>query len=262
LRLKTLITLYILLTAATAHARVFSFGNNWVAAYFRGTAGMSQVADDAYADTSGTDTLYTDEVEYNFGGELGFSFLLGDRIVLRAGIEGLQTKDMATEGKKSTGAKYFDVESRATVFNPNLTVEYSFNNQGTSRFYSFAGVGTSTVKVSNNYSPTTLANTDYVLGGATPYKETWEASAQSYHFGFGWEASMFDNVTFNFEAGWRMLDINKFKYAAAGDVVRDAGEITVAEGDVVLDNNGKKVDLDMGGAFVGVMFRFYIPPLN
>jgi hypothetical protein len=244
-----------------AEARVFSFQTNGTSAYLKGTGAYSSIGDKAFADSSGTDTIFSDRVAYNFSGELGFSFLLKQGLNIRFGFEGLQTKSVDTIGKYRTNkAKYMDLNSKITVFNPNMALEVDIKNLGTYRYFIFGGAGYANVKVINDYTVTAAGVTHY--GSAAAYKETWAADVLSYQAGMGWEGFVFDNVTFGLDAGWRFLDISQFKYNADATVIRGLGSMAAAKGDVVVDDTGKKMVLDMGGPFVGITFKFYLPSFN
>ncbi len=262
IRLRFLFLSLFLFSGSVAHARVFNFKDSWAAAYFRGTGGVSKSSDNAYEHTSGSSTAFEDEVDYNFSGEIGFAFLLGDALSLRFGAEGLQTKSIIATGTNAAGTiDYMDVDSKSVAFNPNFTAEVDVFNSGTSRAFVFAGAGYAEVKVTNDYSMT-AAGTGIYAGSPNTFKETWAASAINYNAGAGYEMFILDNVTFTIDAGWRVLNVTDFEYAAATTVIRGATSQAVAAGATVVDNFGNKPELDLGGAFVGVMFKFYIPPLN
>lgn len=247
---------------SAAQARIFNFKDTWVSAYVRGTGGMSQVEDDLYAKTSGTDTRFNRDVDYNFSGEIGFAFQLGHQAVFRLGVEGLQTKNIEVTGRRSSDSeKYMTVETTAAALSPNAVVEVGVYNTGTSRAFVFGGAGYSMVKVGHDYTLEAAATTDYA-GSITPYKETWVGNAISYQVGAGWESFIFDNVTFSVEAGWRQLKVKDLTYDSNTTVIRGGSGSAVTSGSDVRDNNGNLVTLDLGGYFVGVMFKFYIPPLN
>lgn len=248
--------------ALPAQARVFSFKDNWVAAYFRGTAAQSVLGDDLYSKTSGNNTTFSDEVEYNFGGELGVAFLLSERLTTRVGIEGLQSKNITATGFQSgTATRYMDVESRAIAVSPNVNFEFIVQQWPTSRLYFMAGAGYSQVKVSNEYTLETPATTDYG-GSQASYKETWVASGLSYTWALGWELHLLDNVTLNIDGGWRYMAWDELKYDADVTAVRGGLGTNLTKGSVVKDNSDQKVSVDLGGPFVGLTFKFYIPPLN
>jgi hypothetical protein len=252
------------LVAVPTQARVFSFQDNWVSAYLRGTGGPSQVGDSAYADTSGDLTSFDgSEPDFNFSGELGFAFMLGDKFALRIGIEGLRSKGVeATGNSVLLSSKHMDVESVVSSFNTLLTAEYEFAERDGLRYFWFGGGGYGKAKVTNDYTTTGVAIAEYGGGTPTSYKEAWYQNVMTYHFGVGMETYMLDNVTFNLEAGYRYMPINKFYSEDSQTVLRGGAPSSVSKGATVMDNNGSQVELDMSGFFVGVAFRFYIPPLD
>ncbi|MCB0349919.1 MAG: hypothetical protein KDD38_01975 [Bdellovibrionales bacterium] len=258
--LRVLLLVGLVCITSSANARVFSFKDSWVSAYFRGTGGVSKVADNAYEHTSGSDTQFEDDVDYNFSGEIGFAFLLGESLSFRAGVEGLQTKSIIATGTNGATTDYMDVDSKSVAFNPNVSLEFGFLNTGTSRAYVFAGAGYANVKVTNAYSLTT-AGAAYYTAPAT-FKETWAATVLNYNVGAGYEMFILDNVTFSIDGGWRFFKASGFEYDSATTAIRGAGAGAVASGATVTDNLGNKPELDLGGAYVGIMFKFYIPPLN
>jgi hypothetical protein len=69
---------------------------------------------------------------------------------------------------------------------------------------------------------------------------------------------MLDNVAVILEGGWRQLSTEKLKHEASVTSVNGA----VTDGDDATKNDGGKRAFDMGGPFVGVALRFYVPPLN
>jgi hypothetical protein len=255
---------FVSVVATPARARVFSFQDNWVAAYLRGTAGQSSVGDSATEDTSGNLTnVIENDVDYNFSGEIGFSFLLGDTSALRVGVEGLQTRGVSAIGNSTSvgSPKHMDIESKATVFSPVVALEWSFAGKDNTRYFAFGGAGYSQVKVSNDYTLNALAGADYGTA-VTAYKDAWYANVLAYHVGVGMENYLLDNVTLSLEAGYRLLDVSEFSYQDSGSVLRGGAMTAVTKGGTVTDNTGAKVDMDLGGVFVGLMFRFYIPPLH
>lgn len=249
------------MVSAPVQARVFSFNDAWVSAYFRGTGGVSKVGDNAYEHTSGSLTAFEDEVDYNFSGEIGFAFQMSEFMAFRIGAEGLQTKGITVTGTNAAGTTdYMDIESKSVVFNPNATLEYSFLNTGTSRLFLFAGAGYSDVKVTNDYALTAAGQALY--GAPASYKETWSSMVLNYNVGVGYEVFALDNVTFSIDTGWRFFKVSDFEYDSATTVVRGGASQSVAAGASVTDNLGNDIELDLGGVFVGVAFKFYIPPLN
>jgi len=230
-----------------------------VAAYIRGAGGMTAMNNEAYNGTSGNNTAFGDGPQYTFAGELGFAFLLSDTTAVRIGLEGVESKPISTTGTAySNGATLMDVSSLVTVFNPNLTFEFAFENTGVSKLYMFLGGGYAIAKVNNSYSN---VNTG-AYGSAASYSETWQGNAISGTAGVGFEYHTFDNVTFALEGGYRYMKFATLTQDGSDTVIRGTTTTTVSSGQTVVDGYGNDVHIDMSGLFVGVMVRFFIPPLN
>lgn len=260
MRLATIVLFIIV--ADFAEARVFSFTNSWVAGHIRGTGGLSSVSNDAYETTSGSSTRFRnrDSVDYNFSGEAGFTFVLSDKIELQVGLEGIQSKNNKAKGYSAGGSQLMSVDSKVTVFNPTLRVGYIFKTVENSRLSTYLGVGYATVKVANDYSLTSAGTTQY--GGSATFKESWYTNTISYDLGASWEFFLFDNSTLTLSGGWRILNATNFTVEHDSAAIRGSTSTNITKGTDVTDNTGKDVSLDMGGAYVGVTFRFYIPPLD
>lgn len=249
--------------AAVAHARVFSFSDSWMVAYLRGTGGMSNISDDAYAHSTGSNTTFDREVEYNFSGEIGLSLLMGEKLSVRFGVEGLKGQEVKTRGTLITDPNdTIDIESSVLAFSPVATIEYSYLNLGAMRLYGFAGLGYSTVTVTTEHTLSADSKT-YYAHPANTYKETWEGDPTiSYQLGTGFEYFTMDNVTISMDVGWRFFHVKEFSYKESATVIRGSTAVDVGRGDTVRDDGGHIIDLDMGGLFVGLMFKFYIPHMD
>ncbi len=254
----------ILFFIPAAEARVFSYADSWLAAYLRGSVGMSSLNDKAYADTVGTDIAFKDGVDYNFGGEIGLAVLLSETLTLRLGVEGLGALTARDEGQDpNVVAGNVESVSHVSVFNPMATAEYVYHSIGGLRLFTMAGIGYATVKVSNEYTLASGMPALYSYSGNNPYKESWESSPIiSWQIGTGLEYSFMSNVTINLDVGWRFLEATKFTHKSAQEVIRGNAATTVKAGGTVRDNADRAVQLDLGGVFAGVMFKFYIPNFN
>lgn len=252
-----------MLFAPAAHARVFSFTDNWLVAYFRGSGGMSNLSDDAYAETTGNNTDFDRQVEYNFSGELGLALLMGDNTTLRLGVEGLKAQEIKTRGKLiSNPANYIDIENSVLAFSPMATLEMNYLSYDSLRLYGFLGFGYTSVSVTSENTLNAGAKTYYSYSGG-PYKESWKSDPFiSYHLGTGFEYFVVDNATISLDFGWRFMHVKEFEYKESATVIRGATSTAVEKGDKVRDDGGRIVDLDFGGLFVGLMFKFYVPQLD
>ena len=65
------------------HARVFNYQEAWLAVYMRGTSGLSAISQEAFANSSGTDTGLDGKSKYTYSGELGLSLSLSRSANLR-----------------------------------------------------------------------------------------------------------------------------------------------------------------------------------
>jgi hypothetical protein len=252
--LKILIFIFI---SFQSEARVFSFKDADMSVYLRGTGGLSQAGSDAWKFSSGNQTFFDskDGVDYNFSGELGFlaSF---KKMNIRLGFEILQTKDAKVSGNDNLAVKLMDVESRSIAFTPNVTLEFNILEQGTTRYLLFLGGGYSTVDITNRYTLTTAGTTAY---GAIPdYKEDVSGKAITLEAGVGTEFLLLDNVTLFLDVGYRELSVPELYF--------DETIITVsgnrAKGERATKENGNPRSIDLGGAFIGLSLRFYLPPFK
>ncbi len=227
-----------------------------------GTGGTTTQSGEAYNGTSGSDTGFVDKVKYDFSGEFGFTFLLGEKVAMRIGVEGVQSKSITALGNSyGSGTNYLSVVSGSTVFNPNLTFESAFANSGTSRYFGFIGGGYASAKVNNSYTMTAAGQTQYASTPAT-FGDEWQGTAISADAGLGAEYFIFDNVTISLVGGYRYMNFSTLTYVKAGSAFHNGTYQTVTAGENVTDTFGKAVHVDMSGYFGGMMLRFFIPPLN
>jgi hypothetical protein len=248
-----------LLSGEVAEARVFNMKDSSVAAYFRGTFGESNARDSAFYDTGGWATVFDEEVKSNVSGEMGFTLNLGESFVFRGGVEGLQTRKLVTQGTLAyTQSSLFSLTSTVLAFHPNAALEYNFSTGPASRKYVYAGAGYATVRVKNEFSYTDLGYT-YYGPGERNIKETWETTALSYFAGVGWEVFILDNVTVAMDAGYRIMPTSGYTYAYSGVANEN---FPVAKGEDVWTVSGAKPEIDMGGYYLGITIKFYLPSMD
>lgn len=246
------------LWSVAASARIFSFEDLRVAAFFRGTGGMHMMGQDAFSQSSGSSTYFEskDSPSFNYSGEIGLLFQMGDNFAARIGIEGLQTRQIEAPGYNGTGTHLMTVDSKIVAFVPNLTFDFNLSKTPTTKSFFFIGGGYVQVKGTNEYDLTTDGSTEY--GGAADYKEVVSGTAFMGQAGLGFEFLFVDNATLTTEVGWRYLPISDLEYTQ--DVTTVTG--AKSKGAKAVNNNGRARTYDMGGPFVGIALRFYIPPLN
>ena len=255
--LRVLWVFLIFVLGPQAQGRVFEFKDEWLAGYIRGTGTWSQLGTAPYGSSSGGQTSFADKPKYHMSGEFGFVWTPTDRIGLRLGLEAIMSqKQEGIEGKDSGGSVLMSLDSQVRVFNPNLTLELSFISEDKRKFFMFVGGGYSQVRVSNEYELTAAGQALYSL--SDNYKESLEGLAYSGHLGFGYEMHMVDTVSVLFELGYRHFIARELNHRDGIQTVNG----NFSEGSVALKNNGDKRQLDMGGAFLGVSFRFYMPDFS
>ena len=243
----------ILAAAPEASARKFSFSTEDMAAYFRGTGGMSAVEQSAFDKSSGTDTtLSSEKSSFNYGAELGFLFKIHESLNFRVGAEILQAKVSDVKGTNSSGAERFTLESDIFAFNPMVNVEYVWGTGENSRFVGYFGFGYASVRLDNKYEMTATGATEL---SQNTFTEKSDGSFINGVVGIGWEGLFVDNTTVMLDAGYRFLDVNKLKHSADNPVM---GGGTAAKGSEVTNADGSQRTFDLGGPYIGLSFRFYI----
>jgi len=239
---------------AVASARVFNFKEAGLAAYLRGTGGQSAVGQDPFGNSSGTDTVISEETGLNYSGEIGVQWAMGDKTNLRLGAEAIQHRPVSeAKGANSNQQERFTLESEVFIFNPNLTLEYVFKSAGSFRYYGLIGAGWADVTVDNHYQMTALGTSEL---GVTDFYEKMHATAYSGHIGGGIEALFTDNVTASLDMNYRYLKVPTLKYK--GDTTSIVAPGGVGKGEEVLNQEGGKRSLDLGGFYIGITFRFYL----
>ncbi|MBT4761814.1 MAG: hypothetical protein HOO06_08975 [Bdellovibrionaceae bacterium] len=247
--------LFILIFSFSAQARVFDFSGESLAAYFHTTGGLSKIGDLAYSNSSGASTVFTDTVPYHPGFELGFLFGIGGAMVVKAGAELIQTKQLtAISGKNASGTELFTLSSRVFAFNPNLTFEFNISQDKTSRFFFALSAGWSIIDMDNDYTFSATGKSE--LSVAADYIEKSQATMITYGSYIGYEILAVDNVTFLMNVGYRHIPVSQFEYK--NDYADLIGSLQKTKGEAVVNNDGSIRSMDFGGPFVGLGFRFYI----
>ena len=250
---KFLALVLVSLASATSEARVFSYKERWFAPFVRGSMGYSRVNDSAFADSSGYNTSTSGGVDWNYGGEFGFAIGLTDSLFMRVGAEVLNMKDGDAKGKSAAGVDWMTIDSSVFVFNPNVGFDYYYSQIGNVRFFGSASVGMATITLENRYDLTSAGST--ANGNQPDFIEKAEAQTYSGTASMGLEALFTDNVTVLFDAGYRYLPVKEFKLKGNVD---SFGNPTAAKGDVLLNNDGTRRSLDLGGFYTSLTFRFYL----
>lgn len=234
-----------------AHARVFNIGEASFAAYFSGNVGTSNVKKDTYDKSSGSQTVFSDESSFNWGGELGISFPT-QFYTIRLGLQAISPYSPdGIKGKNAAGTELMSVDSSAYGFFPVAHLEYYVMSDSIGRVYISVGGGYGKISMKNTYSLTVDGDAAY----STPNNFSVSASQKTYllDLGVGYEMSFVQATTISFDFGYRYSVARKLKYDSDGEDFSG----THAEGDQVLNSDGKSKILDLGGVFAGLSFRFY-----
>jgi hypothetical protein len=234
-----------------AEARVFNYQDSGLAAYVRGTGGQSSAGGEAFQHASGTDTFMDEKAKYQYGGEAGFLMSFGT-FALRFGAEMLEHQRVEeAQGVDTSGIERFKLNSTIFVFNPNVTLEYIYATYGNFRLFMAGGAGYAMVTVENTYAMTTQGTTDL---GVTDFKEKLEAAVVSGTLNTGFETLFTDNATLMMDIGYRYMPVRTLKHKGPNTTIVGS----VDKGDTAMNSNGTKRQLDLGGLYAGLAFRFYL----
>jgi hypothetical protein len=251
----TKIILFILMgLSINSEARVFSYKDSGLAAFVRGTGGLSVLNQDAFGNSSGAGTTVDGKSRYNYGGEVGFMLGLTSSFHVRFGAEVFQNHPVVGDGVDSSGTTRFTLNSSVFVFNPNIAFEYVYKTTGNLRFFGEVGGGYANVTVVNDYKMTSAGTTALGVGD---FKETMDTNVISGFLGMGLETLFTDNVTFIIDVGYRYLYAKALKYKA--DTKNILSPTTgVHKGDPVVNQDGSNRKMNLGGPYGGIAFRFYL----
>lgn len=248
------LSLAMLMVSLSAHARVFSYKESVLAAYLRGSGGLSAVGQKPFGDSSGIDTSIDDSTKFNYSGELGAQFGFSENVRLRLGVELLQHRPVKeAKGLDATGAERFSLDSSVFILHPVATLEYTYSVKGGIRFFSALGVGYADVTVENRYAMTAQGESALGVGS---FNEKMSATTTSAQVAIGMETLFVDNVTFALDLGYRYMPVKSLKYKSnVNNIVSPSGAQKGAE---ALSHDGTQRSMDLGGVFIGAAFRFHL----
>lgn len=237
---------------SSAEARVFSIKESGFATYFKGSYGVSALNKDAYEKTSGTQTGFVEEANYNWGGEIGFVFPTPS-YALRVGLEAISPSlPSGIKGyNTANNAEIMTLDSKINAFFPVVHLEIFVNNDANGRVYVAVGGGYGKVSLTNEY--TFNAAGDALYTPLTSFSEKASQTTTLFETAVGYELSFVQSTTVSFELGYRYLKADDLEYDNAGTNFIGPH----AAGAPVLNSDGSKKSLDLGGVFTGLSFRFY-----
>ncbi len=241
-----ILSIFIIILSTFAHAKEINLSNQKFAVYVRGTYGLSLMGKDAYNDSSGTGTSFTDTVEYNQSGEIGF-FVTQGTLGFRAGFEILSTQQLENiEGQNASNVLQttLDSEVRASILKAGL--EFNLFSNAYSKAYMLLSVGTANLELINAYDDADNSPADF-----TNFVDSTVLMGDLL---FGYEIIIADNATFMIDLGYRSFKVPELEYDRA--ITNYQGSQTT--GSAFKDNSGNNISFDMGGYFAGAGIRIYL----
>lgn len=243
------------LIGSQASARVFNLNDRSFATYFGGGIGPSNLSRQPWGKScsNGANICSTDKsTKYNYSGEFGALFA-GTKMNFRLGVEFLLPQHMSeVQGTNaSSGASLFTLDSTTRAIIPKATIELvAWKTKLTSLIFG-GSVGYAMVTMENDY---TMTATGTAQLGTGSFNEKGKGTATSGEGFVGFEFVFSDNVTLMTTLGYRYLVVNRLTHASATKVI---GGGTVAEGDLVTNEDGTARTLNLSSANAGLNFRFY-----
>lgn len=237
--------------AQLAEARVFDFKSESFAFYLGGDFGSANLGQGAYGFSSGDGVSVDRSVLTQSAAEMGFVFA-NPSFTLRLGLEYLMPRDqLGIVGTDAAGTKLFENTSKVTAVIPELVLEFNFVSTATAHGFLGIGYGYGTVNLSNEYTITSSGQTAL---GVSSYKEVASGTAPMVQSSVGYEFLFTDTATCALQVGYRYMKVPSVKATQA--VTAISGPETV--GQDLINMGGSRRSLDLGGAFIGLNFRFYL----
>ena len=173
-----------------------------------------------------------------------YSFRIGLEVIAPSTPSGLK-------GNNSSGTTLMNIDSSVTGFFPVAHFEYYVMKDNIGRVYLSFGGGYGKVSLKNSYTLTTDGDTEYPT--LDSFSEKYSQYTYLFETAIGYEMAFVQAVTVSFDFGYRFSSAKKLKYETSGTNFNG----NHAEGDSVLNSDGKNKSLDLGGVFTGLSFRFY-----
>jgi hypothetical protein len=234
-----------------AEARVFDFKSETFAVYFGGSFGNSNASAGAFALATPTDVAYDKKVATAATGEFGLLFS-GTKFNLKIGAEYLMPRDQT--GVNATDANntpLFSLSSKISAIIPEVIIEMMPYRGNASRAILGAGYGYALVSLSNEYTMTSAGTSRFGVGD---YKETGTGSAFMLEGYAGWEFFFVDTTTVVLQAGYRYCQVKSINSSQDTNAIPGAQK----SGQEILNSDGSRRAMDLGGGFVGINFRFFL----
>lgn len=244
-----LFIVFIFLFSGATQARVFNLHSQTSGTYIKGNYGSSNLQQDTYTQRSGANTLIGGEMDFTWGGEIGFMNIQGP-VGFRFGLAVVNPQKITTKGNNSSGTELMTLSSEVFGIFPIAHVEYYFFQGKISRaIFSFGG-GYGKVLMKNDYTLTADGTSEY---GINSFKETAETYTYLLETSIGYELQIANSLCIVFDAGYRYSKADSLEYKS--DVINFEGN--QSSGGTVKYADGQDVSLDLSGFYSGLTLRFY-----
>lgn len=241
----------VLCVARPAEAKKFNFKDVGFATYFKGTYGTTKVGGGAFENSIPESVSVGPKPRVNYSGEFGILFTT-EWFNLRLGAELLLPEHISdVKGRDASNTDLFTLDTQTSAVIPMAYIDANLLGGSFWKFYAGVGTGVAYVIMENKYEMTETGVSTLGMGDFVE-KATGTAAAFVGHAGL--EVLFTDNVTLVLDAGYRYVIVEQLKHD------RDATTFqgTVQAGDIVKDRDGSERNMDLGGPYAGLAFRFYL----
>lgn len=252
--MKLIFSVLLLFVSSEAWSRSLSFKENGVAAHFQGSFGSTILGEAPYADNIGSGVTAEGTHQWLMGGQMGLVLAPQESLAFIFGLEVLKPISAEGKGKNTGGTEMYQYSSSGYAFNPFFATEISYSVTPVARYFLGIGLGYAQLNMSSKFDMTPQGTTEL---GASSFEEKMQAmGVLNGYLSLGMERMLVDTSTFVAQVGYRAFKVYELKHTSDATTIAEGA---VASGDTVLNSDGSKRQLDLGGVFVAFGFRFYIP---
>lgn len=240
-----------ILITTVAQARTLSLSANQFSTYFGGTFGTTRLGDSAYGASSGASTKLDQKIPWTTSADLGVALSFSN-VTLVVGGELLMPRALSDiKGTNASGTQLFTLSSTVRAYMPTAALELLFAKTPDSRWILGAGGGYAFVTLENKYEMTTAGMAQFGIGDHTENGRGQGTMLQVY---FAGEWVFTDTASFVASLGYRNLIVDHVKATSLQDSLTGSQPA----GSDMKNADGGNRTLDLGGAFAGLQFRFYL----
>ncbi len=245
--------LFFLFLTSNAWAKKLNLKNTYNGAYFKGGGTISNMGADAFKDSSGTSTTFADEIAYNYSAEVGFLFA-GESLSFHAAYMFIsQEKSENLSGTNAAGAELMTLTSRVFASALKGGFEVYFGGTDFYRFLVGVSAGLANANLENEYTVTAAGQALYSVAAAISEGAAKDMTIHG-DVTAGFEVAFVDNTTFLIELGYRYFPLSDWEVDRA--YTNFSGSSFVI-GDTLVNDNGNSREVDLGGIFMNLGFRFF-----